>query len=92
MLPSCTATIGVALNILIRRKLATEPEPWSRIIKDGTFAFASVRASDSVVTVMPEYPFDSNAFFTDCEKDSDFKNMSTEPRASGMDDLSVNIA
>jgi hypothetical protein len=45
-----------------------------------------------VVTVMPEYPFISNAFFTDCANDSDFKKMSTEPRASGMDDLSVNIA
>ena len=80
MFPSCTATIGTVLNILIRRKLAMEPERRSRIIKDGTFAFASVRARDSVVTVVLRYPLVSNAFFSDCANDSDFRKMSTEAR------------
>ncbi len=90
MLPSCTATIETVVSVLIRRKLAMELERRSRIIKDGMFAFASVRARDSVVTTVLRYPLVSSAFFNDCANDSDFRKMSTESLA--VDDFSFNIA
>jgi hypothetical protein len=76
----------------MRRKFTMEPERKSRIIKEGTFVFASARARDSVVTAVPRYPLVSNAFFNDCAKDSDFRKMSTESRTSAMVDLAVDIA
>jgi hypothetical protein len=59
---------------------------------DGTFAFASVKARDSVVTALLRYPLISNDFINDCANDSDFKKMSTESRMSAMDDGAVDIA
>ena len=92
MLLSSTATIGTVLSVLIRRKLAMEPDRRSRIINDGTFAFASAETRDSVVATVLIYPLVSKAFFNVCANGSDFRKMSTELRKPGMGDLSVNIA
>ena len=71
--------------------LATEPERRSRIIRDGTFVSAFVRARDSVFTAAPRYPLVSSAFFNDFANDSDFRKMSTKPHGPARNGLSVNI-
>src|SRR5262245_19471668 len=83
--------MGTLLSMLIRRKFTTEPDPRSRRIKEGTFAFASMNAADSVVATMLRRPLTSNAFFNVCANDSVFRKMSTESRMPPTEDFSVNI-
>jgi hypothetical protein len=63
-----------------------EPECRSSIIKDGTFAFASASAADSVVTALLRHPLVSKACLRDCANGSNVKKRRTE-----LDVLSVEV-